>query len=101
MSGIMRALEKATSAESQLSRNQFERLMLITEALWEILKEEHNYTDEILIEKLRIIDLKDGREDGRVLLPPSKCSHCNKTLEKGADVCIYCGSPVKGDVFYR
>mgnify|MGYP001134796852 CR=1 FL=1 len=101
MSGIMHALEKATSAENQLSRNHYERLMLITEALWEILKEEHNYTDEKLIEKLKIIDLKDGREDGRVLLPPAKCSYCNKTLEKGADVCIYCGSPANQDVFYR
>lgn len=101
MSGIMGALEKASSSETQLSRNQFERLMLITEALWEILKEEHNYTDEKLIEKLKIIDLKDGREDGRVLLPPSKCGNCDKTLEKGADICIYCGTPVKGNIFYR
>ncbi|WP_010252650.1 hypothetical protein [Acetivibrio cellulolyticus] len=101
MNELLHALEKEASAEKQLSKNQYERLMLITEALWEILKEEHNYSDEKLIEKLKIVDLKDGREDGRVLLPPSKCSSCNKTVEKGTDTCIYCGSPVKVDVFYR
>lgn len=101
MNEILLALEKATSAEAELSRNQYERLMLITEALWEILKEEHNYTNEKLIEKLKIIDMKDGKEDGRVLLPPPKCSYCNKTIDKGANVCIYCGSPVNGDIFYR
>lgn len=101
MNELFLALEKSTSAEAALSRNQYERLMLITEALWEIMKEEHNYTDEKLIEKLKQIDMRDGREDGRVLLPPQKCSQCNKTVEKGANVCIYCGSPVNGDVFYR
>lgn len=101
MNEILHALEKATSAEAELSRNQYERLLLITEALWEILKEEHNYTNDTLVEKLKIIDMKDGRKDGRVLLPPPKCSNCNKTIEKGADVCIYCGSPVNRDVFYR
>ncbi|MDQ2086262.1 hypothetical protein RBH29_07450 [Herbivorax sp. ANBcel31] len=65
------------------------------------MKKEHGYTDEMLVEMIKEIDLKDGRRDGRVLLPPVKCDACGKIIEKGSNRCLYCGNTVDMDLFYR
>ncbi|TYQ17957.1 UNVERIFIED_CONTAM: hypothetical protein Cloal_0351 [Acetivibrio alkalicellulosi] len=101
MSDLFEQISKKVEGREELSRSRFERLMLITEGLWEIMKKEHNYSDEKLVEMIREIDLKDGIRDGRVLLPPIKCDACNKTIDKGSNKCIYCGNIIDMDIFYR
>jgi len=80
-----------------------ERLMMITEALWTILKETTEYTDEDLVEIIREIDLKDGKLDGKVAQePPELCPKCKRVLQKNKKNCIYCGSEIEiKDVFKR
>ena len=47
-----------------------ERLLMISEALWSILKEQHGYTDEELQSRILQIDMRDGKLDGRVADSP-------------------------------
>ena len=79
-----------------------ERILLITEALWTILKEHHGYDDEELIRRIGEIDFRDGKLDGRVASePPSQCPHCQRTLLKNRPFCMYCGKPVAVNPFNR
>ena len=65
-------------------RDPIERQMIISEAIWELLKEKVGLTDEDLVKKVREIDLRDGVLDGRVKPePPIACPKCGKKMKRG------------------
>ncbi|OPZ90776.1 MAG: hypothetical protein BWY74_02203 [Firmicutes bacterium ADurb.Bin419] len=81
-----------------------EKLMMITEALWLILKETNNLTDEELKEKILQVDLKDGKLDGRVAANADGieyCPQCGQVLQKNKYVCIYCGAEIENPDFFK
>jgi predicted Zn-ribbon and HTH transcriptional regulator len=71
---------------------KIDRLALICRAMWELLRERSNITEEALLEKVREVDLLDGQLDGKATVPPKKCSQCGRTVSKRHMRCIYCGS---------
>ena len=93
--------------ESELTattiRQDIEKLYLIVEALWAIVKNTTNLTDEDLAELVREIDLQDGRQDGRVASNSEarKCSNCGRTLLRGQSRCTYCGEELHDDAIFR
>lgn len=79
-----------------------EKLMLISEGLWNLLKQEHGYTDEMLINKVHEIDSEDGILNNRVAVdPPDRCPKCGKVLQKNRVTCMYCETVAETDVFKR
>ena len=79
-----------------------ERLFMITEALWMMLKEKHGYTDEQLVEQIYNIDLRDGELDGKIAKsPPKSCPGCNRTMQGNRPICIYCGEVISVQPFER
>lgn len=92
------AQAKAKSSEASLRlvslENNLRRLMLINQAMWELLRGQTSVTDEQLFEKIEEIDLRDGRLDGQ-FNPATvrQCSHCGRTLSRSHPRCIYCGQP--------
>jgi hypothetical protein len=81
---------------------EIERLMLITEALWRILKEKHGLDDNELVRQITMIDLEDGRLDGRKpATPPQPCPKCQRMLAKNRPRCLFCGEPIAADPFQR
>jgi ribosomal protein S27AE len=83
-------------------RLDVEKLFMITEALWLILKEKHGYTDEHLASMIQEIDLRDGKLDGKVRKQPNPiCPQCGRTLMGKHSVCLYCGTAVVRDPFER
>lgn len=90
----------ADRAEIEALRLDVEKLFMITEAFWVILKDRHGYTDEQLGEMIREIDLRSGRLDGRrQKLPNPACPECGRTLISNHSVCLYCGAEVPRDPF--
>ena len=70
-----------------------EKILMITEALWNILKEKHGYEDDDLLRMVQDIDLRDGQLDGKVAKQPNPpCTNCGRTLMGRHPVCLYCGS---------
>ena len=83
-------------------RMDIDRLLMITEALWSILKEQHGYEDNELIKRIVQIDMRDGKLDGRLpVSPPTPCPNCGRILGKNRPICSYCGEPVALDPFRR
>jgi hypothetical protein len=93
---------RAAQTEIELMRCDIERLLMIAEALWGILKEQHGYPEAELVNRVMEIDRRDGKLDGRVAAaPPPSCPKCGRTLERKRAVCIYCGQLIARDPFER
>ncbi len=83
---------RATSETMQL-RREVNRLLMINEALWEIIRDREGLKDEDLIKKIDEIDLRDGVLNGRrAKQAPADCDNCGRTLPKRQPVCINCGT---------
>jgi hypothetical protein len=79
-----------------------ERLFLITAALWTLLKEKHEYTDDDLVRRIEEIDALDGRIDGRIAkMERPDCPQCHRKQVGPLPVCLYCGAKVARDPFER
>jgi len=95
------AVNEAQSEIYVLKQN-VERLLMITEALWTFVKENHTYEDEDLYKEIMNIDMRDGKLDGRVSPEePKKCFHCDHILLRRKPFCMYCGKTVIRDAFER
>ena len=102
----MRA-QKLSVDESELSavsmRQDIEKLYMLVEALWCIVKETSGLGDEDLIGLVKQIDMQDGKLDGRNSANAGilKCSNCGRTILKGQSKCIYCGGEIKDESLFR
>ena len=76
------------------------KLYLIVEALWLLLKEKYNIDDEKLNELIVAIDMKDGRRDGKVAANgPQTCPQCGRANSRNYLYCIYCGAFIDTNPF--
>jgi hypothetical protein len=67
------------------------RLRLICHSLGELLVENTSITREQLGEKLREVDLRDGKPDGMLRDVPRKCGGCGRLSASHHAYCMYCG----------
>ena len=109
---IDRVESKADQAQTGATRSQadidllklyVERLLMITEALWIVLKEQHGYSDEELMRRITEIDLRDGKMDGRVATNEAQvCPQCKRQhVARHRPMCLYCGSAIEAYPFGR
>ena len=100
-----RAARTASDVRTKNESIQFdiEKLFMITEALWEILKHQHGYTDDQLGQMIQDIDLRDGKLDGKVAKSSERptCTQCGRTIIKKQAKCLYCGEPAPQQPFER
>lgn len=78
---------------------EFDRLQLACAAMWSILQEKLQVSEEDLLAKMNEIDLSDGRLDGKVSKGAVACPKCNRTISRRLPKCIYCGQPIMHDPF--
>jgi hypothetical protein len=81
-------------AQNEIIQCDVEKLFMLTEALWTILKEKHGYTDAELVQRVQEIDLRDGKLDGKVAKVNPDCPKCSRKLMGKRPVCLYCGAEV-------
>lgn len=99
-----RASATANQARSQVELMQadIEKLLMITEALWSILRDEHGYSDDQLVQKVQEIDMRDGRLDGKVAKQqPSTCPQCGRAMSARRSFCVFCGTASTENPFKR
>ena len=85
--------------------DRLDRLVLLTEAMWELLSQRFGLTVDDLVAHVREVDGRDGRYDGRraprVAPERHRCSSCDAVVPAGAAACQFCGTPAppSGDPF--
>jgi hypothetical protein len=86
------AAGRATNKAMEVDR-RVERLQLVIQAMWEIMREREGVTDEELEAKIVEIDLRDGVKDGKMGREVAICGGCNRKTGVGLTRrCQYCGA---------
>ena len=82
---------------------RYERMSLVTNALWQLLKEHTGLSDADLKKYIEKVDLADGVRDGKIARNKGAmdCPHCSRRVLTSATVCAWCGEKLaSGDPFH-
>ncbi len=71
-------------------RAAVDRLALVNQASWELLRERTNLSDADLEKRVREVDLRDGRLDGRLGKVMNACDQCGRPNRSDRARCLYC-----------
>lgn len=85
-----RAHDTALALQSRLEA-KIDHLALITQALWELLRERTSLDDADVEAKMAEIDRRDGRHDGRISGAMTECQACRRPVHSRQRACPYCG----------
>ena len=69
-----------------------ERLSMVCQALWTLLRDNTDLTDEDLVARVREVDLSDGILDGKVRRTSTQCASCGRMVAARHARCLYCGA---------
>lgn len=100
---IAEADQKATRAENIARRetdelrDRIDSLTLTCAAMWSILSERIGVTEAQLLDRMKQLDLADGRVDGRFTPASATCSSCKRRVVPTRGRCVYCGTVIAGD----
>ena len=72
--------------------DRLDRLSLMSAAMWSLLQQTSGLSDDELLKKIEMIDLSDGRLDGKVRKKASRCLQCQRAMSPRHQRCIYCGA---------
>ena len=81
---------------------RYERMRLVTAALWQLLKAHTGLTDADLKKYVEKVDLADGKLDGKIGRKASAidCPNCSRRILKSAVICPWCSKRLQsGDAF--
>jgi hypothetical protein len=96
-----RDVARESAMSSDKTRKNTERLYLVVQAMWELLKDKAGLTDADLDAKVQEIDMRDGRLDGQdsTQTAPLACRQCGRTILSGQAQCSWCGTQAEGGPF--
>lgn len=78
---------------------RLDRTVMACEAMWTLLRDKLDLTDEQLIDQITALDLSDGKLDGKVRRTAVRCPKCDRTIARRFPNCMYCGQAVMHDPF--
>lgn len=93
---------REAKTDVELLKHDISRVLLITEALWTFLKQQHGYTDNDLKNLIQQIDMRDGKADAQTAKEaPLQCPSCGRVNSAKRTYCIYCGTALSSNPFAR
>ena len=85
-------VSRAQTDQADLRRS-VDTLTLACQAMWELLRERHDgLTDQILLERMREVDRRDGAADGRMTVGSTTCPSCARLTSARTGQCNFCGA---------
>lgn len=82
---------QASSTELELLEDRVERLTLVCIAMWSLLQDKTNLTEDDLNARVKMLDLMDGQADGKASRTVQKCDNCSRPMSMRHRRCLYCG----------
>ncbi len=85
---------KVRHGENEIARLQrhIDRMALVNQALYEIVRQRLGFDAEDLRRKIQEIDKRDGFENSKVKMPPLTCPKCEAVSSPGSLKCVTCGA---------
>ncbi len=93
---VARSQAQTAAAQVEQLEARLEALQLANAAMWALLRERLGLSDAELIDKMRQIDLLDGKADGKMSPRVLECTACKRTMSTRFRRCVYCGTPIAG-----
>lgn len=90
-SEVQHLAQKVRQLEQRLERSN-----LALQALWELLRERGQLTDDDLLRRMQEVDQRDGLADGRMTPMQVEYPACGRHSTSKRDQCLYCGKPLPG-----
>jgi len=84
--------EKRDSADVTFLERRVERLSLICQAMWTLLRETSGLDEGQLLDRMNELDMRDGRADGKLKKMASSCPQCGRGISTRHAKCMFCGS---------
>lgn len=81
----------ADASDLRYLEDRVDRLSLICMAMWSLMQDKTQLTEEDLMERVKLLDLMDGKEDGKATKTVSRCGRCDRPMNVRHKKCIYCG----------
>lgn len=75
--------------------SKIDGLALICQAVAEILRDHGGVSETDIVAKMKEIDDRDGRSDGRIVGKPTACPKCHRPAHTRQRVCMYCSTPIE------
>ena len=100
-SSAARAESKAHAVERKLKALEanLAKCLMINEALWEFIRDNHGMTEKDLHDKIYEVDMRDGILDGKNQRKACECPKCGHMVSARHPACIYCGEVIDNSVF--
>ena len=73
--------------------DRLDRLTMICHAMWTLLQETTDLTEEDLFARIQELDLRDGVLDGKMTKSVYTCPKCGRNSAPRHNKCLYCGTP--------
>jgi hypothetical protein len=87
-----RSMADRPDADLRYLEDRVDRLSLICMAMWSLMRDKTDLTEEQLMERVKLIDLMDGEEDGKATRTVMQCTACNRPMNPRHKKCLYCGN---------
>lgn len=88
---VGRGTVRGSVSEIDALNERVDRLLLVTEALWTLVKKD-GHTDEELTSLIIELDGSDGNHDHRKIAAPVVCPSCGSKVSAGFAKCQICGT---------
>jgi hypothetical protein len=98
VAGAERSAEVAVSVakrqrdEIEGLEQQIEHLTLVCQAMWELIRDRTDFSEEHLEQKVIEIDVRDERLDGKIQSKLIQCPQCNRNNSTRRRNCVICGA---------
>jgi rRNA maturation endonuclease Nob1 len=94
-----RAMSKADRYAADIAdiSRKVDRLSLACQAMWELLRDRSELTEDDIEAKILEIDSRDGRVDGKIATKLVDCATCGRPTNSRRCSCVMCGAPLKRD----
>jgi len=90
---------QAASQKVKILEANLAKTLMICETLWELLRDEHGWSEDTLHKKLYEVDMRDGVLNGKNQRKAVECPDCGHTVSSRHPACIYCGRVIDTSVF--
>jgi hypothetical protein len=94
----------ARDAERELAalQRRVDFLTIASQAMWELLRERLGMSDQQILDRIKVVDLRDGKADGKISKSILSCPQCQRNNQSGQSQCVYCGTALPiGQLFDR
>jgi hypothetical protein len=94
--GLVESRQEQARDEMYRVEDRVDRLLLLTEAVWELCAPQLGLTEEHLRAKVVELDGRDGSVDGHRVRQARRCTQCAAAVPKDRTTCVFCGHPEPG-----